>query len=540
MRDRWAREISTELVFDHGRPSYNRILYYKQMDKNGGCEFRDLYIPGPNEIVAETALLGECANITEVFQPRHGVYSYRLSSGAETKGVYKYYFYGFLDRHQAIARACDENPDSEVIYTDIRGFYPSVSLERARNVWSSACFEGKLPDRSRDLGMKLLENQACTTGNSGSGLLIGPMFSHLIGNLVLRDIDSRMAAIAPGRYFRYVDDFVIVAPKKEAYELENKLKDMLNKIELEIHEEKRMPVCAQRWLEVADFFEDEESPVSWKTFIGQLKQLMLFRPDSRLEMEDKLRNAEIRVRPKDYSEVRQDSDFLSRAKTLVENSWFTLRMHNLGPNRIIQEGFQLRSRYMRQLFETLQYMESSDSLGRKMSISRIRYLLSRLAYLATPPQLLEIANSIANIDEVRIFEAILRALENRDVSDLLRFGSIAVKSVAPSLLLDPRPVRCSISELSEEASQALAVLLLYGVPLEISGELPEDPMTQFCRGGHGISEIYESPDMYFRELACLHGLDEPDVLRWCMETAFDRDEEMASDMMDIVDMSYWG
>ena len=177
--------------------------------------------------------------------------------------------------------------------------------------------------------MKLLENQVVDiSGHSGSGLLIGPMFKQLIGNLILRDIDPRIAAIFPGRYFRYVDDFVIVVSKKEAYELENKLKDMLNKIELEIHEENTNAGLCAEMARSRRFFEDVESPVSWKTFIGQVKQPMLFRPDSRLEMEDKLRNAEIRVSPKDYSEVRQDSDFLSRAKTLVENNWFTVRMHN--------------------------------------------------------------------------------------------------------------------------------------------------------------------------------------------------------------------
>jgi len=538
LRDKWVHEIASEIVLNQTQPSYNRICYFKQMDKEGSCEFRDLYVPGPNEILAETALLGECAKHSEVFQPPSSVYSYRLSSGNETKGVYKYYFYGFHERHRAIAEACREHSDTLVTYTDIKRFYPSVTIGRARNVWNSACDDANLSNRNREIGLRLLESYERTTIESGAGLPIGPMFSHLIGNLVLRDIDIKMAEIAPGRYFRYVDDFVFVATKEETSELEEDLKCMLNEKELELHPGKKMPVASESWLSAANVFESDISPVSWKTFIGKLKQLMLFKPDLRSEMERKFIDEEIRVKPTDYSDVRQDYHFLNRMRTLFESGWFRLKMFNLTPDRVLHEGLQLRSRYMKMLFETLEYMDGADPIGQKMSISRLRYLLSRLAYLATPEQLLTISSSIDEFDEVAIFAAVLRALANRDVSDLLKFGSVATQSIASSLKMDSRPVRCSISSITEAASQAYAILLLYGVPLEVSGDPLESKMVTFCKGGRGVSELFESADTYFRELACLHGLDEPEVLRWSLATAFDRDEEMASEMMGILDMSY--
>ncbi len=538
LRERWVHEIASELVLNQTQPGYNHVLYFKRIDKEGNCEFRDLYIPGPNEILVETALLGECAKHAEVFQPASSVYSYRLSSGNETRGVYKYYFYGFHDRHRAIAEACRERSDTLVLYNDIKRFYPSISLGRARNVWNSACDDANLSDRSREIGLKLLENYERTTSNGGSGLPIGPMFSHLIGNLVLREVDLRMEEIAPNRYFRYVDDFVFVATEEKAGELEENLKLLLSAKELELHPEKREPVPAARWLSAANVFESEMSPVSWKSFIGGLKQLMLFKPDLKGEIERKFLDAEIRVRPTDYSDVRQDYNFLNRMRILLESGWFRLKMFHLSPDRVLYEGIQLRSRYMRMLWDTLEYMDGDDSIGRKMSTSRLRYLLSRLAYLATPEQLLTISGSIGEFEELAIFATVLRALASRDVSDLLKFGSVAAQSVAPSLKMDSRPVRCSVSSNTEAASQAYATLLLYGVPLEVSGEPLESQMVTFCQGGRGVSELFESSDTYFRELACLHGLDEPEVLRWSLETAFDRDEEMASEMTGILDMSY--
>lgn len=547
LRDRWAHETASELVLDQNQPSYNHILNFKHMGQRGCCEFRDLYIPGPNEILAETALLAVCADIPAVcadipavFQPSPGVYSYKLSSGTQTQGVYQYYFYGFHNRHQDIMKACKQQPDAVVIYTDIRKFYPSVTIDLAKNVWGKACNNGKLSDRYRMLGMKLLENYEHITRDNNAGLLIGPMFSHLIGNLILRDIDLKMTKAAPGRYFRYVDDFVFVAPKEKAYELEKNLKIMLNEIGLELHSCKRMEVSASKWLEYAPIFDDDKSPVSWKTFIGQLKQLMLFQPDSREAMEDKFRDAGIRIRPIDYSAVRQDWDFLSRIRSSFANQWFRLRIPRLSPDRIINEGLQLRCRYMKELDEVLTRVQNSDSdsLERKMSIPRLRFLLSRLGYLATTDELQTIAEAISDVEEVAIFAAIYKAIVEHDVSELLKFGAHAAQKVAQPLKLNSNPVRCSIPNLTKEVSQAYAILLLNGVPLEVSNELPENPMITFCQGGKEVTDLFESSDMYFRELACLHGIDEPDVLRLSLETAFDRDEEMVLDMIDLMPNSY--
>ena len=184
-----------------------------------------------------------------------------------------------------------------------------------------------------------------------------------------------------GQVLPYVDDFVFVATEEKAEELEENLKLMLAEKELELHPEKREPVPAVKWLSAANVFESEMSPVSWKSFIGKLKQLMLFKPDLKGEIERKFLDAEIRVRPTDYSEVRQDYHFLNRMRTLLESGWFRLKIFHLSPDRVLYEGLQLRSLYMRMLWGTLEHMDGGDSIGRKMSTSRLRYLLSALHIL---------------------------------------------------------------------------------------------------------------------------------------------------------------
>ena len=537
LRDRWSQEIASELVLDQNQPIYNHIREFKQVDHNGCYDFRDFHITGPNEILAETALLAACSDEPNVFQSPRSVYSYKLSSGDESQGVYRHYFYGFRNRHQGIATACKQQSDAVVVYTDIKKFYPSIKIDLAKNVWITACKDSNLSERYRMLGMKILENHGHMQSAMGNdpALLTGPLFSHLIGNLVLRDIDLKMEKAAPDRYFRYVDDFVFVAPKKEVCELEERLKCMLGDLGLELHKNKRMEVDAERWLKSEHNFDDDNSKVSWKNFIGKLKQLLLFKPNKREEIERKFRNEGIRIRPIDYSGAIQEQDFLSRIRLRTKHPWFKLRIHELSPDRIIKEGRQLRDRYMEDLDATLTRIKDSDHpFDRKMCMSHLRFLLPRLGYLAPTDKLHTIAEATSGIKEMTLFAAMFKAMATRDVSELLRFGPKAAQAVAQPLKMDSNPIRCSVPNITKEASQAYAILRLNGVPLEDSGISPEDPMITFCRGGNEVTELFESSDTYFRELACLHGTDESDVLRRSLETAFDPDEEMVFDMMNFV------
>jgi hypothetical protein len=55
-------------------------------------------------------------------------------------------------------------------------------------------------DKFRQLGEKILSDHVAVAAKTENcdGVLTGPMFSHLIGNLVLREVDVRMNEAMPG------------------------------------------------------------------------------------------------------------------------------------------------------------------------------------------------------------------------------------------------------------------------------------------------------------------------------------------------------
>ena len=72
---------------------------------------------------------------------------------------------------------------------------------------------------------------------------------------------------------------------------------------------------------------------------------------------------------------------------LLKNPFHRIRIRNLSADQIVSQGLQLRTLYARQLNEILSELQTSDAFGRKMRVPRLRFLLSRLGYLATIEQL---------------------------------------------------------------------------------------------------------------------------------------------------------
>ena len=272
--DRWATEIAPSLVLRRTKPAYLTVQHFKDVDALGAVVHRELFLPGPNEALAEAALLGVCSAAGKKFVPADSVYSYRLANGRDVSGIYQHYMYGLRERHAAIAQACRHSPDHKVVFLDLRRFYPSISIRRAESVWSRACKESSMPTQWVDLGAKLLHDQGAFAANGNRHLLTGPMFSHLIGNLMLQNIDESMAT-APARYFRYVDDITLVGSDAEITGSLKKLRPLLEDVERDLHDQdspKSMTVSTKDWLRGEQDFEGDHRRVSWMTFIGDLKE----------------------------------------------------------------------------------------------------------------------------------------------------------------------------------------------------------------------------------------------------------------------------
>jgi len=196
-KDVWSEGIASHLVQTRKSPVYFKSGHFKEVSKDGSIINRNMYLPGPNEIMAESYLLNYCSNQL-AFQSSNCVYSYRFPGKSSNEGIFVNYFPGFRDRNKFIKEICNERPEdkTKILFTDIKKFYPSISYELALESWIKSCQNSHVPIKIRSLGEKILSDHKAFSDicQDSTGLLTGPMFSHLIANLVLSDLDKFMSA----------------------------------------------------------------------------------------------------------------------------------------------------------------------------------------------------------------------------------------------------------------------------------------------------------------------------------------------------------
>jgi hypothetical protein len=538
LNDSWSHEIATELATDRRVPFFHVVENFKEViEKTGEPKFRTLHIPGPNEIMAETALLAACAEAGGMFGPHPSVFSYILAKGTEKAGVFLPYFDGFKARHAAIAAACRAQLDAVVVYTDIRQFYPSISIDLALRVWRKACEQGRLAAKYAALGVKLLEDarnyQSKLDGKVG--ILTGPMISHLIGNLVLRDIDEDMARELPGGYFRYVDDVAIVASPGRALEMEQRLKANLERLDFHLHDQKRLETAAGKWLTSAGDFDDPPG-ISWMTFIGDMKRLLLIYPDAIYPLRETFQKAGLRVHPLNYSEVAQERGYLERLRGLMLFRWFrrSVRQRS-GINGILAQCIFLRNDLLRELRELLSVFGRLEDYDRKRKLYRLKFLVARLLYLGSKDELREFSDAISGIVEMAMAAAVYDAVISRDVSQLLRYGPSAAQAAAQALRADGDTVSCKSVNWSDQKNvQACAIFQLNGLTVESDVPIPDSTVLRFSNWTDESFGLYRVADSYFRELGCIHGMEDPHANRWAIDTAFDRDDDLVFDIQETM------
>lgn len=290
--DQWIQQVTVDLLLRRDQPSYLSVKHFKDINEGGAIGHRDMFLPGPNEALAEAALIDACASAGGMFRLPSCVYSYQPATGADTSGVFAPYMQGLKARHRAISDACTGHSDFRVALFDIKRFYPSIRVDLVRPIWLATCQDANLPARFLEVGDKLLADHGTASKENGGRMLTGPMFSHLVGNLFLRQVDEHLSR-GPARYFRYVDDIALVGTPTQILASQHLLRAQLEALHLELHDErssKKLDIGAAEWLEGENDWVDPRSSVSWMTLVGDLKRFLLWHPKQTDTLAIALRN----------------------------------------------------------------------------------------------------------------------------------------------------------------------------------------------------------------------------------------------------------
>ena len=539
--DQWAKQVAIDLVSGRADLPYLLVHHFKETNDQGGVVHREMYVPGANEVLTEAALLADCADHEKVFSNPECVFSYQLNHGDNRSGIFLPYFHGLQARHDAIAAACDANPDGIVRYTDIRRFYPTITKELALSSWRRYAERANLTSPIRDVAEKLLDAHAKLSQGKGLGILTGPMFSHLIGNLVLRELDEYCAQSLPIKYFRYVDDITLVGSRDAVSRSANELRNRLNDIGFTLHDDdsaKTIEVPVSEWLTTRNDFRESHQDISWASLIGDLKKFLLLNPDGRDNLRQVFLGSELRIPVLDYSNTVFEGGFLERVSYLAKRAWYRRKSQAVSIDGLLAQARSLRTRYREEFMALVGEVGTANPFQRKRRIPKLRYRAGRLIYLSTDEVLNDLSHAAKEISELHFHTHVMQAVATGNLDGVLSIGTNAAQATAQPLRAAGKTGYASHAELSHVEGQSLAVLLFNGVTVErpVGARPVQTELMDVAQTGSSIS-LMKQAEPFLREMACLHGIADlprhPEVL----ESVFDRDEVLTLDAIDQLQQS---
>lgn len=542
LNDKWINEVSTHLVRTRPSPVYFRSFHFKEANKEGAVTYRNIYIPGPNEILAETALLHQCA-LDPAFRSAECVFSYQFDESVGNKdGVFRNYFPGLHERNKAVAKACKETANTTVKYTDIKKFYPNISKELALEAWVRACSKSSISPEWIEIGERLLTDHAITATvfNEGRGLLTGPMFSHLIANLVLAPIDEIMIEKAKVHYSRYVDDVILVGSDEGVRSGRELLNQLLEDRGLQLHaSEKDFSIGSAQWIEGERDFDGSASK-SWNYLIGNIKKFLVVNTEERYYLLKAFSDNGINIPLLDYSVAVAEKTYLEQLRSwLSRYEWLSYRIRAITISTLVQQALDCRKNYEDKMSKILDGFAGVTGYERKRLVPKIRYFAGRLTFLSTPEYLRPLASVLSSIPELLLYSKVMEAICSREITPVLDFGTNAVQSAAQILRIQGEPVGFSLQQENEVQQQGVAIMRLNGVklvPSNISGDSHHSEsnlLNQFALGIRS-QELMKADDLFIREIACLRGVQDPLRHQSLLDIAFDGDEYLAFDIIDQV------
>jgi hypothetical protein len=543
--DIWARDISAHLVRTQESPIYHRSYHFKEIEAKETVIYRNIYLPSPNEIFAESALLYDCSK-QRAFQSLDCVYSYQFSDPSSKEGSFKNYFPRFQQRNNSIAKACYDlgSTDTTVLYTDIKKFYPSIRYELALKSWNDTCKESNISYQSREFGERLLTqySEISRTHNEGLGVLTGPMFSHLIANLILFKVDQQMSKYTKQKYWRYVDDFVLIGTPNQIKENRQTLMSILGDMGFLLHDERKdFEVNSASWLETVKNTDSSKNKI-WTNLIANIKRFLIAKPNEMIALKYAFAEQGINIPLLDYSSAVLESSFLENFSNLIDRySWFPNSVNVLTINKLVKDALKTRNIYHEEMNILLNKNSNIEGYERKQLISKLRFYAMRLSCLATPDTLMSISSSLAKYPELYLQARVMNAICSKDVTVLITLGSNAVQAAAQILRIQITEVTCSLRSFGEVELQGLAILRLNGISVKFSENFDaqtviEDPLNQFALGTNPAA-LMRSSDLFIKEIACLRGIEEISKHQYFLDSAFDKDEQLSFDIIDQLQTS---
>jgi len=374
---------------------------------------------------------------------------------------FQYYANGYARRNSEIRSYLQGNANHVAVVSDIRKFYPSVQWDK---------IEPQIQQRLASVQSKsarmAIENctQALKTVHP-NGIPIGPEVAHVLGTLALEDVDKRLAKEFGNSYFRYVDDIIVLCPKKNASKTQAMIREAVLVGDFEIHDGKDDVVTASTWVNECPEFGNHNESNSFEALVRDICLYLAVRPKRVEGLRKQLREAGFSLPiGRMVSQVRYGpfQRFMvgeARRRGIVDAALILFRS-----DADFVEAAKLVHKALLSSLESIgEIPDAGKGMQRRWFVQQARYRINRLLYLTSPADYLKLRNLVPTGAEFEEYRVLLNALATGDVTDLVRLPGRTVSSFC-ELVSEGTPVDApaSFGDLKDRAiAESVSLLGLY-------------------------------------------------------------------------------
>lgn len=242
----YFRRIVERRISVGDRWSFRRFDYFKAMLDVAGTtkpEYRSCLAPSPFTAYAESLILAQLASMPSFAAPARA-YSYLWPKSSWSGFSYEFFAEGYKRRNIEISEALQQS-NSVAVVTDLKRFYPSIRPDRVLNELRARLSPWDQSSGLTSSGVEDFYSQLFEGG--GGGLPIGPASAHVLGHLALIGVDRDLTSTYGARYFRYVDDIIVVCDAADVDVTKRRIADCVAAEGYRLNIEKSVVMSSEAW-----------------------------------------------------------------------------------------------------------------------------------------------------------------------------------------------------------------------------------------------------------------------------------------------------
>ncbi len=428
-----SSDQSTFAAFLERQSEYRKSWRYfgfqvvKEASKGKPTTFRNCVIGSPLTTLVEAHILSLMAR-EPVFAVPPCAYSYLWPATSLTGRNFGHFLDGYDRRTRSVGHCLTQNPGTVAIVTDLKSFYPSVQKDRLRAEIVRRC--SQVPDAAtrgsiEQFALSLLDMVSPKT----SGLPVGPDISHALAHLALAPVDNALQAQFGNRYFRYVDDIVLIVHQSEVKASLHALRSTISEEGLALNEDKQDEVDLAVWHSESMDFTASGNSSGFNSLLQAITLFLIWKPNECDSLQSRLRDEGFSLPIGRISSLAKSKRFRGHVRHKFRGLFGWLFGLFTTQDKLLRLARTVRQELTTQAERLATQPPPISPQRRRWYVQNRRSVLNCLLYLYSPSEYPKIVQLIPSIDDFEETRLVLDALLTRNCSEALSHPGRVVTSI---------------------------------------------------------------------------------------------------------------